>query len=144
MSEQVTAEDVVGMTEWQISEARREGRLADLTAQLSKPPSHALPFTVPTDPETGQPVPQLGAAALAAMEPEEATAAIRAGKFAALSAGHEVPQPAPEEAAPAPVRAGFQFGEGHVALMDTDEIARYRAAGQLVDYDQAQAAGGAA
>ncbi|MFI9059793.1 hypothetical protein ACIGXQ_35545 [Streptomyces anulatus] len=94
MSEQLTAEGVVGMTEWQISEARREGCLADLTAQLSKPTSHALPFTIPTDPETGQPVPQLGAAALVAMGPEEATAAIRAGKFAALSAGHDVQQAA--------------------------------------------------
>lgn len=91
MSGQLTAEDVVGMTEWQINEARREGRLDDLTAQLSKPTSTALPFTVPSDSATGQPVPQLGAAALAAMGPEEAAAAIRAGKFAALSAGHDVP-----------------------------------------------------
>lgn len=94
MSEQLKAEDVVGMSEWQISEARREGRLDDLSAQLSKPTSRALPFTVPADPETGQPVPQLEAAALVAMGPEEATAAIRAGKFAALSAGHDVQQAA--------------------------------------------------
>ncbi|MGW3927845.1 hypothetical protein ACWECC_07070 [Streptomyces microflavus] len=144
MTEQLTAEDVVGMTPCQISEARREGRLADLEAQLSAPVSSARPYTVPTDSVTGAPVPQLGAAALAAMRPEEATAAIRAGKFAAFAAGHEVPPPLPEVSAPAPMRAGFQFGEGHVALMDTDEVASYRAAGQLVDYDQAQAAGGAA
>ncbi|WP_411097167.1 hypothetical protein [Streptomyces sp. 020-2-3H-GM] len=96
MSEQLTAEDVLGMTSWQISEARREGLLAGLEAQLSKPPSHARPFTVPTDLETGRPVPQLGAAEVAAMSPKEIDAAGKAGKLTAYMAGHDVPPSGPE------------------------------------------------
>ncbi|MBD3544481.1 MULTISPECIES: hypothetical protein [Streptomyces] len=96
MSEQLTAEDVVGMTSWQISEARREGRLDDLTAQMAAPVSSARPYTVPTDPETGRPVPQLGAAEVAAMSPKEIDAAAKAGKLTAYMAGHDVPPSGPE------------------------------------------------
>ncbi|MFD8943396.1 hypothetical protein ACFV00_15525 [Streptomyces californicus] len=141
MSEQLTAEDVVGMTEWQLNEARREGRLDDLLAQLAAPVSSARPFTVPTDPETGRPVPQLGAAAVKALSVSELDAAAKAGKLTAYMAGHDVVPPPPDESAPPPVRASWQFTADHVALMDTDEVARYRAAGQLVDYDAQQAAG---
>ncbi|MFC8724305.1 hypothetical protein [Streptomyces bacillaris] len=141
MSEQLTAEDVARMSAGEIVAADRAGLLE---SYKSKPTSHARPYTVPTDPATGAPVPQLGAAAVAAMRPEEIVAAGKAGKLAAYLAGHDVSPPAPDEGAPAPVRAGFQFTADHVALMATDEVARYRAAGQLFDYDQARAAGGAA
>ncbi|MER6601830.1 hypothetical protein [Streptomyces parvus] len=144
MSGQLTAEDVVGMTEWQISEARREGRLADLEAQLAAPVSSARPYSVPTDPATGRPVPQLGAAAVKALSVSELDAAAKAGKLTAYMAGHDVVPPSPDESAPPPVRASWQFNADHVALMDSDEVARFRAQGMLVDYDQAQAAGGAA
>ncbi|MFB7555341.1 hypothetical protein [Streptomyces brevispora] len=142
-SEQLSGSDLVGMTPYQIDEARRAGRLDDFMAQVNTPTSHARPFTAPTDPATGAPVAQLGAGAVAAMSSGEIAAAAKAGKLAAYMAGHEVVPPSPDESAPAPVRAGFQFGERHVELMDTDEVAQYRAAGQLYDYDQAQAAGGA-
>lgn len=135
MTEQLTAADLVRMTPFQVDEARRAGRLDDF---LNTPTSHGRPFTVPTDPATGAPVPQLGAAAVAAMGPEQIVAAMKAGKLVAYQAGHEVVPPPPDEAAPAPVRAGFQFTAGHVALMDTAEVAQYRAQGQLVDYDAAQ------
>ncbi|MBT2425229.1 hypothetical protein J7F02_05895 [Streptomyces sp. ISL-112] len=144
MTEQLTAEDVVGMSEWQINEARREGRLDDLTAQLSAPVSSARPYTVPTDPATGRPVPQLGAVEVKAMRPEEIVAAGKEGKLAAYAAGHDVPPPSPEVSAPAPVRFGFQFGEQHIEHMTAEEVAGYRAKGNFYDYDQAQAAGGAA
>ncbi|MFJ1788377.1 hypothetical protein ACIOML_29235 [Streptomyces anulatus] len=138
MSEQLTAEDVARMSAEEIVAADRAGLLE---SYKSKPTSHARPYTVPTEPATGRPVSQLGAAEVAAMRPEEIDAAAKAGKLTAYMAGHEVVPPLPEVSVPAPVRAGFQFGEGHVALMDSDEIARYRAAGQLVDYDAQQAAG---
>lgn len=144
-SEQLSGSDLVGMTPYQIDEARQAGRLDDFMVQVNAPTSHARPFTAPTDPVTGAPVAQLGAAAVAAMSPGEITAALKAGKLAAYQAGHDVAPPPPDEAAPAPVRAGWQFTADHVALMDSDEVARYRAEGKLVDYDQAQtAAGGAA
>ncbi|PWS43893.1 hypothetical protein DKT74_14225 [Streptomyces sp. ZEA17I] len=143
MTDQLKATDVVGMTPWQMDEARREGRLDDLEAQLSAPPTHALPYKVPTDPETGRPVPQLGAAAVKVMSAAEIDAAAKAGKLTAYMAGHEVVPPPPDASAPAPERASWQFTADHVALMDTDEVARFRAQGMLADYDQAQAAGGA-
>ncbi|MYX15442.1 hypothetical protein GTY67_18965 [Streptomyces sp. SID8374] len=92
MSEQLTAEDVARMSPEEIVAANDAGLLE---AYKSAPASSARPYSVPTDPATGAPVPQLGAAALAAMGPEEVTAAIRAGKFAALSAGHDVSEPEP-------------------------------------------------
>ncbi|MFH9293845.1 hypothetical protein [Streptomyces sp. NPDC017520] len=138
MGEQLTAEDVARMSAQEIVAADRAGFLESFKMA---PRSHALPYTVPVDRATGAPVPQLGAAALAAMGPEEATAAIRAGKFAALSAGHDVPPPAPEEAS-APVRFGFQFGAQHIEHMTAEEVAGYRAKGNFYDYDQAQGAGG--
>ncbi|MEU3835579.1 hypothetical protein [Streptomyces microflavus] len=103
MSEQLTAEDVAGMFEWQINEARREGRLDDLTAQLNKPTSPARSYTVPTDPATGDPVPQLGTAEVKAMRPGGIVAAHKAGKLTAYAAGHDVSPPPPEVSAPAPV-----------------------------------------
>ncbi|ARI54577.1 hypothetical protein ACMZ5F_11390 [Streptomyces rhizosphaericola] len=141
MSEQLTAEDVARMSAGEIVAADRAGLLE---SYKSKPTSHARPYTVPTDPATGQPVPQLGAAEVAKLGPEEQRAAIRAGQLNAYLAGHDAPPPPPEVPAPAPVRFGFQFGAQHIEHMTSEEVDAYRAAGNFYDYDQAQAAGGAA
>ncbi|WP_432004560.1 hypothetical protein [Streptomyces parvus] len=138
MSEQLKAEDVARMSPREIIAAEAVGRLE---SYKSKPTSHALPYKVPTDPATGQPVPQLGAAAVKAMSVSELNAAAKAGKLTAYMAGHDVVPPPPEVSAPAPVRAGFQFTADHVALMDSDEVVRFRAEGKLFDYDAQQAAG---
>ncbi|MFF3092129.1 hypothetical protein [Streptomyces cyaneofuscatus] len=139
MSEQLTAEDVARMSAEQIVAADRAGFLESFKMA---PQSHARPYTVPDDPATGAPVPQLGAADVKAMTPEEIVAASKAGKLAAYAAGHDVLPPSPEVSAP--VRFGFQFGAQHIEHMTSEEVDAYRAAGNFYDYDQAQAAGGAA
>ncbi|MGW6584439.1 hypothetical protein [Streptomyces globisporus] len=141
MTEQLKAEDVARMSAEEIVAADRAGLL---DTYKSSPRSSARPYKVPTDPATGRPVPQLGEAAVKALSVSELDAAAKAGKLTAYMAGHDVVPPPRDESAPPPVRASWQFNADHVALMDSDEVARFRVQGMLVDYDQAQAAGGAA
>lgn len=132
MTGQLTAEQLVGMTPHQISQAREAGQLDSYMAQVNTPTSTASPYTVPTDPVTGRPVSQLGKADVAAMTPEGISAALTAGRLVAYMAGDDNP-PAPEREKP--VRASFQFTEAHVELMTSEDLEQFRAEGKLVDYD---------
>lgn len=137
MPEQITAEQLGRMSLWEIDQAREAGRLEEYTAVLNAPTSHARPYEVPTDPETGRPAVQLTAAEVEALAPEEKVAALQRGQLAAYMAGDNNPaKPEPE----APKRASFQFAADHVALMTPEDLAQFRAEGKLVDYDAAHPA----
>lgn len=137
MVEQLNAEQLAGMSPHQVAEARQAGRLDSLSAELSTPTSHVRPYTVPTDPTTGAPVVQLSGAEVDALSPEEKVRALNSGQLTAHMAGDDDPVK-PEPAGP--VRAEFQFGEAHVALMSAEDLAQFRAEGKLVDYDAAHPA----
>ncbi|GAB3169818.1 hypothetical protein [Streptomyces incanus] len=135
MPEQINAQQLAGMSPSEIDRAQRAGQLSDY---MNAPTSHARPYTVPTDPATGRPVVQLSAAEVAALPAEGKVAALNAGQLVAHLAGDDDPvKPEPE----APARANFQFGDEHVALMSSEDLAQFRAEGKLVDYDAAHPEG---
>ncbi|MEU7380940.1 hypothetical protein AB0A91_13195 [Streptomyces sp. NPDC042207] len=107
MTKQIGAEQLGRMSGWEIDQARRAGQLDDYIAQLNTPTSHARPYTVPTDPETGKTVVQLTAAEVEALSPREKVVALRRGQLAAYMAGDDNPaRPEPEAPAAGPQSAG--------------------------------------
>lgn len=136
MTEQITAQQMAGMSPREIAEAAEAGRL---DAYLSGPPMTARPYTAPADAD-GRPVVQLSGVEVEALSAAEKVAALGRGQLAAYMAGDNDPVNPPPPEPPAPVRAAWQFTADHVALMEPGEIDRFRAEGKLADYDAAQAA----